>query len=107
MAKMYNDLPEFDRSRKHHVVQGYIRRVFSQGSDTALRDLITYDDGHYRATFSPDYFVIQEGKTDPSKSQWNTLKKRMKRIDRQVFIFRNHGKTKDGLYYIDFGFFLD
>ena len=101
------DLPEF-KLRKFAGVMHYARRVFGVGDQSNLIDLIAYDDGHYRALFAPAYFVIQPGRSEPSKSQWNTLKKHMKRLDKQVFIFREHGQiqSKQGpCYYIDFGFF--
>jgi hypothetical protein len=47
--------------------------------------------------------------TEPSKSQWNGLKKRLKRMDQQVFIFKVHGHQRAGdqnYCYLDFGFLL-
>lgn len=78
-----------------------------QSQVTQLVDLIAYEDGHYRAIFKPDYFVLTGDA--PTKSQWNTLKKHLKRIDDQVFIFKEHGDVPCGdgerCYYLDFGFF--
>ena len=104
------DLPEF-KPRKHAGVMRFVRQVFGDSGDQSnLVDLIAYEDGHYRAIFRPGYFIIQPGNDAPSKSQWNTLKKHMKRLDKQIFIFRQHGetRTKEGpCYYIDFGFFAN
>ncbi len=77
---------------------------------TQLVELIAYDDGHYRALFDPAYFVLPEGQSEPSKSQWNTLKKRFKRRNPQVFTFKEHGTFETSerkLYYVDFGFFVE
>ena len=105
-----HNLPEFE-AREHANVMRYVRQVFGESGDQSnLVDLIGYEDGHYRAIFRPLYFIIQPGKDKPSKSQWNTLKKHMKRLDKRVFIFRQHGEThtKQGpCYYIDFGFFAN
>ncbi len=103
------DLPRF-KALKRKTVLGYVTRVFGSRSDDTERliNLIEYPDGHYRALFSPDYFAIQPGKDAPSKSQWNTLKKRMKRIDDNVFVFKEHGQTEheeETCCYVDFGFF--
>ncbi|RMG84976.1 MAG: hypothetical protein D6712_10260 [Chloroflexi bacterium] len=100
---MSHDLPEFKPLRQEKVL-AYLHRVF--GEHYVKMD--SFPDGHYRVYFKPGYFVIQPGKTEPSKSQWSTLKKRMKRIHPGVFIFKQTGTTssKDGpVYYIDFGFF--
>ena len=76
--------------------------------------VITYDDNHFRAIFRKDYFALAEGQTEPSRSQWNTLKKHMKRLDNDVFVFKNYGEAPCGAnvrepgatcYYVDFGFF--
>lgn len=94
------------------MVESYITRVLTHPHGAAyLRDLIAYDDGHFRALFDPGYFVLPEGQTEPSKSQWNTLKKRMKRINPQVFIFKETGfaacDDPTPCAYVDFGFFAE
>ncbi|MFW5748841.1 MAG: hypothetical protein ACOCYT_04425 [Chloroflexota bacterium] len=101
-----SDLPEFDE-RPYEWVYKFARYVLSHGKDSSLIRLEAFDDGHYRAVFRKDYFILGEDRTEPSKSQWNTLKKRIKRINRDVFIFKQHGETADGHYYMDFGFFQD
>jgi len=109
---MNSDLPEFE-TRTIAQVQPYARSVFGD----SLVTLQPYEDGHFRAIFQKTHFTIHEGATEPSKSQWNTLKKQMKRRNRGVFIFKEHGKvacpegqqeddTDDECYYVDFGFFL-
>lgn len=105
------DLPEF-ASRPYKQVHGYIARVLTNeraAQVSSLERLIVHDDGHFRAVFRPDYFTLVEGATAPTSSQWNTLKKRMKRIDRSVFIFKEHGdlpceSVPETCYYVDFGF---
>ncbi len=79
------------------------------GEDTQLISLDEYPDGHYRAWFLPTYFVLADGVTEPSKSQWNTLKKKLKRHDARAFVFKAYGEeVRDDqmLYYLDFGFFV-
>lgn len=102
-----SDLPEFDRTRNPDFVRSFARRVLSHGNESYLHDVIVYEDGHFRATFDPAYFVLAEGKTEPSRSQWNTLKKHIKRMDHSVFVFKQYGYTDSGDAYLDFGFFRD
>jgi hypothetical protein len=102
-----SDLPKFSR-RSRKQVEEYIRRIFTnehQTSQSRLLELIDYPDGHYRAIFDPAFFILPEGEAQPSKSQWNNLKKKMKRHDDRVFIFKEHGDMGNGRYYVDFGFF--
>lgn len=96
-----SDLPEFDEGVPFHKVNSYAMQIFGD----KLVNLQSYDDGHYRAVFEKSLFTLTEGNTEPTKSQWNTLKKRMKRINRNVFIFKAHGETAENHYYLDFGFF--
>lgn len=113
---MTNDLPEFDR-RPYQKVHGFISRALTHGEQTSLKKLIAYKDGHYRALFSADFFTLAEDRTEPSKSQWNTLKKRLRRMDNKVFVLKQHGTAdcdtgshetvNQACYYIDFGFFKD
>jgi hypothetical protein len=114
-----SDLPEFEFRKVHHVMP-YITRVLETPAGNALIRLVAHPDGHFRAIFKSTYFTLAEGHTEPSRSQWATLKKKMKRHNRQVFIFKNHGETDcrqaaknvaaDRDYrclYVDFGFFLE
>jgi len=102
-----SNLPTFDRTRHPDAVRNFISQALSRGNTRFLRDLIVYEDGHYRAVFSPDYFILQPDRDVPSKSQWNTLKKHLKRVDNRVFVFKDYGETDDGFYWLDFGFFVD
>lgn len=102
-----NELPEFDKRDSGRVLT-LVKSIF--GSHFAKLD--TFDDGHFRVVFQPAYFTLHEGATEPSKSQWSSLKKRIKRRDRLIFIFKETGKVQCGVgddtcYYIDFGFFLE
>jgi hypothetical protein len=119
MSDWDDDLPEF-QTRKPYIVNTYITQVLSMSGGSALLKLISYDDNSYRAIFKSTFFTLQEGQTEPSKSQWSTLKKRMKRRDRHTFVFRKYGEadcrdagdnvpaTRDyDCLYIDFGFFAD
>lgn len=104
-------LPEF-RPAPREVALAYAREVFTLDGDrryTHFQELIEYPDGHYRVLFRPSYFVLPEGQEQPTRSQWNSLKKKMKRHNPRVFIFKAHGEVPcDGgqrCYYVDFGFF--
>lgn len=106
------DLPKF-RAKKYDEVHGYIANALLNpraNDKTQLVDLITYPDHHYRAIFKGSYFVLAEGQTEPTKSQWNSLKKHLKRINQQVFVYKDHGRADcEGevpCYYLDFGFFV-
>ncbi len=105
---MTGELPHF-RQRPYDVAHHYAARVLTApGRDkTSLRQLIRYEDGHFRAIFSLDYFTLAEGQVAPTRSQWGSLKKKFKRHDRQVFVFKEHGLlTFQGAPcgYVDFGF---
>jgi len=105
-----SDLPDFQKWRYQDVHQ-YISRVLTNSAGkSTLQQLIAHDDGHYRAIFNEDYFSLSDERAEPSKSQWSTLKKRMKRVQRNVFVFKETGeipcaKGDASCYYIDFGFF--
>ncbi|MDE2777328.1 MAG: hypothetical protein OXI77_15465 [Chloroflexota bacterium] len=110
---MSNDLPPF-RKVKRGYAASLIHQALSSPRGAALLQLVEFDDHHYRAVFNLNHFQLAEGKCLPSKSQWNTLKKRLKRRDRSIFIFRDygqidckaHGKSPAAktCLYIDFGF---
>jgi hypothetical protein len=107
-------LPTF-KPRAEAYVRDYLNRVFINpqvSQDSHLREFITYPDGHYRAVFMPSYFVLAASTRVPTKSQWNTLKKRFKRLNSGVFVFKEHGTIRchptdnaEDCLYIDFGFF--
>ncbi len=104
------DLPEFKKRIREDVLK-FAQRILTNDAQlqhTDVLELIEYKDGHYRVLFSPRYFILPEGQSEPSKSQWTTLKKKFKRHEPNVFVFKEHGelKTIDGkAYYVDFGFF--
>lgn len=100
------DLPQF-AERPLDDVYDYAKSVFTRGEYDMLMRVETYDDGHYRAVFDVNFFNLHEGYTEPTRSQWSTLKKHMKRIDKAVFVFKDHGYTEDGYCYVDFGFFAN
>jgi len=104
-----SDLPEFEKRPKHKVV-AFINSALGGNHLVRLQE---YDDGHFRAVFRRSYFNLPDDEAVPSQSQWSTLKKRLKRRDHDVFIFKQHGQVTcteeaetDTCYYIDFGFFL-
>lgn len=112
----YDDVPEF-RKVKLPIVTTYINRILNSGGGLSLLKLVEFEDNHYRAIFRASYFALADEETEPSKSQWNTLKKKMKRHDRTVFVFREYGKVncaelgdssarniEEDCLYIDFGF---
>lgn len=103
-------LPQFKR-RPLDAVQKLLVVVLTNpalGDQTQLVSIEEYPDGHYRAWFLPSYFILAEDATEPSKSQWNTLKKKLKRHDALAFVFKVYGSdVNDGQpqHYLDFGFF--
>ncbi|GAB4574806.1 MAG: hypothetical protein Kow0077_23170 [Anaerolineae bacterium] len=109
---MSSTLPRF-RKMPFDVVHRFAAGVLVNrqvSTKTRLLALKVYDDGHYRALFAPDYFILRPGETAPSKSQWNSLKKKMKRHHPGVFVFKQHGTAmhnNDVCYFIEFGFFAD
>ncbi len=113
---MTTDLPVF-RKVKHSYAAGIANNVLSSPRGAAMLRLIEFEDHHFRAIFDQKYFQLQDGKTAPSKSQWSTLKKKFKRRNRSIFVFRAHGelpckqvsradKGRTCLF-LDFGFMLD
>jgi hypothetical protein len=100
-------LPDFADIPMEYA-ERYISDVLTKGDETALTGLTRYEDGHFRAIFEKAYFRLEDqGREDASKSQWNTLKKRMKRLNAGVFVFKDHGEIDAEHYYLDFGFFAD
>ncbi|MDZ4766290.1 MAG: hypothetical protein SGI73_17250 [Chloroflexota bacterium] len=105
-----SNLPQFSHP-KRETVEMFIARALTNdrlSPKSALHTLIAFDDGHFRALFNPSYFALTEGETAPTKSQWSTLKKHLKRLDPRLFIFKEHGATQqdgEALLYLDFGFF--
>lgn len=102
------ELPEFQK-REFYKVLPYVKSIFAD----AFVTLINYEDKHFRVIFKKEFFIIQEGETEVSKSQWTTLKKKFKRRDRMVFLYKETGQiacdessTTQDCYYLDFGFFI-
>ncbi|MEO1289594.1 MAG: hypothetical protein AAFV93_17655 [Chloroflexota bacterium] len=101
------DLPEFDHAHAKRQGLVFSKSVFGE----KFKKLTIEDDGRCRITFDKSYFVLQGDNTEPSKSQWSTLKKKMKRHNRGVFVFKETGETpclpesQTTCYYVDFGFF--
>lgn len=109
---MSNALPRFESMGRDRVY-GLVADIFkqSQHATTQLVALEQYNDGHFRAVFRPDYFNLPAGTQLPTKSQWGTLKKKLKRHYRQVFIFKDWGTVpcssetgEQPCFYLDFGF---
>ncbi|NJL93759.1 MAG: hypothetical protein HC915_08505 [Anaerolineae bacterium] len=104
---MNDELPQF-RPVDPATAQMYCERVFVHGAESSLHALESYPDHHFRALFRLSYFTLAEGAQEPSKSQWNTLKKKMRRVNPGVFVFKAHGTqaAEDGwLGWVEFGFF--
>ena len=112
---MREELPKFQKVRQRYTAE-FINGVLSGPRGACLLKLIEYDDHHYRAVFRQSFFELHDGAETPSKSQWNTLKKKLKRRDRRVFVFREYGPIDCSDYassvagqvclYLDFGFML-
>jgi len=103
---MTDQLPAFirrDRDDVFELMRGLLTNPFQQPPTSHLKAVIPYDDGHFRVLFDPAYFILAAGADAPSKSQWNTLKKRLKRHEPTLFIFKQHG-TQGAALYLDIGF---
>jgi hypothetical protein len=104
-----SSLPRF-KVLQHDTVLAFISGILTHSAKSSLRDLVQYPAGHYRVIFDPSYFNLQAGQTEPSKSQWNTLKKKLKRHDPRIFVFKEYGATThegEQCYFLDFGFFAE
>ena len=113
---MGDELPQF-RKVKRRYAASIIHSALSGAQGSALLKLLEFDDRHFRAVFDTSYFQLADDNVMPSKSQWNSLKKRLKRRDRSIFIFRRYGRIDCGAQaktrsaktclFIDFGFLWD
>lgn len=107
-----SSLPKFQR-KPHEYAERYIRSVLTghQSDQSALYHLEEQPEGYFRAVFAPSYFTMSEGQTEPSKSQWNSLKKKIKRHHPASFVLKDYGKTQtpegEHAYFIQFGFLED
>jgi hypothetical protein len=100
-------LPEFKTQRREYVID-FLRQVFThpnQDQSHFVR-LGEYEDGHYSVVFTLSYFASTEM---PTKSQWNSLKKKLKRHDKRIFAFKEHSviacDAPEGCGSLEFGFF--
>lgn len=107
------DLPRF-RHRNPDEVYDIVAHILTNKVDTrsTLRRLVEREDHSFRAVFDPRYFVLADGTLEPSKSQWNNLKKKLKRSAPDIFVYKDHGQEDcepgtPGCFYVDFGFFLE
>ncbi len=113
---MQGGVPRFRRVKRRYAAS-IIQNVLSGPRGSALLKLQEFDDGRFRVIFSVSYFQVAAGRELPSKSQWNTLKKRFKRRDRTIFIFREYGELDcfgagiargdETCLYLDLGFLPD
>jgi len=107
------ELPKFKREGRQ-VVERLLTQTFTHPNEPEVsyfRRLVEYEDGHYAAVFSLDYFVDTDV---PSKSQWNSLKKKLKRHDKRVFVFKEQQIVLCGDFdaeprcgQVEFGFFVE
>jgi hypothetical protein len=101
------ELPEFDVREAKRRALPFVNTIFT----SSLNRLEIADDGRCRVIFKKSFFSLQEGETAPTKSQWSTLKKKLKRHNPGVFIFKETGEIpcvdigEETCYYIDFGFY--
>jgi hypothetical protein len=110
---MTSELPEF-RKVKRSYAASLVHGALTGPQGSSLLQLIEFDDCHFRVVFDLKQFQLAEGQRQPSKSQWNTLKKRLKRRDRSIFVFREYGPidcdsngralAAHNCLYLDFGF---
>lgn len=104
---MTAELPRFQK-RQPEQIEAFLKDVLSRDDKDYLLDSTVFQDGHYRALFDPAYFHLAEGHSRPSKSQWSTLKKKFKRHDPRIFVFKEYGYLShqgQEACYLDFGFF--
>lgn len=107
------ELPKFRREGRR-TVEGLLTQVFTHPNEpdvSYFRGLVEYPDGHYAAVFSLGYFVDTDV---PSKSQWNSLKKKLRRHDRRIFVFKEQQIVLCGNFdaavrcgQMEFGFFAE
>jgi len=102
------ELPKFKAQQREEVI-GFVTQVLTHPTkpdESYFRRLIEYEDGHYGVEFRLAYFVSTEV---PTKSQWNSLKKKLKRHDKKAFVFKEHRMTlcddSTPCGFFEFGFF--
>ena len=104
------ELPRFTKQSSERV-KHFAIQVFTHPSDpekSYFQELHEHEDKHFSVVFSLNYF---ENATIPTKSQWNSLKKKLKRHDKRLFIFKEHlivkcdgGEDLQRCGQIEFGF---
>lgn len=112
---MSSELPAFRKVQRSYAA-ALVHGALSGPHGSSLLQLIEFDDHHFRVIFDIKQFQLAEGMQLPSKSQWNTLKKRLKRRDRTIFVFRQYGPIDCSsrekalaartCLYLDFGFLV-
>ncbi|MCY3979649.1 MAG: hypothetical protein OXG23_16240 [Chloroflexi bacterium] len=112
---MSSELPAFRKVQRSYAA-ALAHSALAGPHGSSLLQLIEFDDHHFRAIFDLKQFQLAGGTQLPSKSQWNSLKKRLKRRDRSIFIFRQYGPIDCGSHgkvsaaqtclYLDFGFLV-
>ena len=108
---MMKELPHF-KTHRHAEVIDFVTQVFIRPNQPEISyfvRLIDHSDGHYGIVFDLSYFASAEA---PTKSQWNSVKKKLKRHDKQIFVFKdysvmpcNGSGTEKQCGYIEFGYF--
>lgn len=105
------DLPRF-RHRDYDTTRTFAAQMLTNHVDaiSTLMRLTEREDHSFEAVFSARYFVLEDGVTEPTKSQWNSLKKRFKRSESSIFIFKDHGACacpdgEPGCFYLQFGYY--
>ncbi|RMF80439.1 MAG: hypothetical protein D6737_07985 [Chloroflexi bacterium] len=110
-------LPKFAKQRYdkvHQLVSGALSHGDAGGAGYLL-SLKMAADNHYRVIFSGAYFNLSDEHPQPTKSQWNNLKKRLKRREPRLFIFKEYGEIEcpkkhavsQKCFYIDIGYFAE
>lgn len=106
-----SQLPEFRKARREEAM-AYARTMLTNEHQTPpishLLDVVAHEAGYFRVLFDPKYFILPEDQDAPTKSQWNSLKKKFKRHNRLAFVLKEHGETQfkgNSVYWLEFGYF--
>ncbi len=100
------ELPQFI-PMDTEFVDSFVRDILHdpQSQDADFVVALLFQKGNaFRVIFDVAYFSKGDAAPNPTRSQWNTLKKKFKRRHQHVFVFKEHGTTADGNYFLDFGF---
>ena len=104
---------EFAAAVAHEFAHNLLRHratLDAKGRSLGNVRLTEREDRSFEAIFSARYFVLGDDEAEPTKSQWTNLKKRFKRSDSSIFIFKDHGAChcpdgQPGCYYLQFGYY--